>query len=66
MDLLVLRVEAREGAEGRDGQARLLAAYLKDMVGVSAEVRVEEPGTIERSAGKASRVRDLRPGGSQP
>jgi len=61
LDLLLIHVEARAGAEDRDEQSRLLAGYLKDMVGVSAEVRVEEPGTIERSAGKASRVRDLRP-----
>lgn len=60
LDLLVIHVEARDGAEGRDEQASLLASYLKDMVGVSAEVRVEDPGAIERSAGKASRVRDLR------
>ena len=60
LDQLAVHVEAREGAEGRDEQARLLAGYLKDMVGVSAEVRVQDPGTIERSAGKASRVRDLR------
>ncbi len=61
LDQLVIRVEARDGSEGRDEPARLLASCLKDRVGVSAQVRVEDPGTIERSAGKASRVRDLRP-----
>jgi phenylacetate-CoA ligase len=61
LDLLVIHVEARDGSGDKDEQARLLASFLKDMVGVSAEVRVEDPGTIERSAGKASRVRDLRP-----
>ena len=61
LDQILIRVEAREGSEGRDEQARLLASFLKDMVGVNAEVRVEHPGTIERSAGKASRVRDSRP-----
>ena len=61
LDQLLIRVEGRDGSEGRDEQGRLLAGYLKDMVGVSAEVRVEDPGTIERSVGKASRVRDQRP-----
>jgi phenylacetate-CoA ligase len=61
LDLLIIHVEAREGAQDREEQAHLLAGYLKDMVGVSAKVMVEDPGTIERSAGKASRVRDLRP-----
>ena len=62
LDRLAVIVEARPGlAEGQwQAQARMLAAFLKDMIGVSAEVRVEPPGTIERSAGKASRVRDLR------
>jgi phenylacetate-CoA ligase len=31
------------------------------MIGVTAEVRVVAPGTIERSLGKARRVIDKRP-----
>jgi phenylacetate-CoA ligase len=34
---------------------------IKGYVGVTAKVRVVEPGTIERSQGKAKRVHDLRP-----
>jgi phenylacetate-CoA ligase len=34
---------------------------IKAYVGVTAKVRVVEPGTIERSQGKAKRVHDLRP-----
>jgi phenylacetate-CoA ligase len=34
---------------------------IKGYVGVTATVRVVEPGTIERSQGKAKRVHDLRP-----
>jgi phenylacetate-CoA ligase len=34
---------------------------IKSYVGVTTRVRVVEPGTIERSQGKAKRVRDLRP-----
>ena len=35
--------------------------HIKSMVGVTAEVVVKESGEIPRSAGKAVRVRDLRP-----
>ncbi|MCC6474339.1 MAG: phenylacetate--CoA ligase [Burkholderiales bacterium] len=35
--------------------------HIKSAVGVSAEVLVKAPGEIPRSAGKAVRVRDLRP-----
>ena len=34
---------------------------IKAHVGVTTKVRVVPPGTIERSQGKAKRVRDLRP-----
>ncbi|HEY0185338.1 MAG TPA: phenylacetate--CoA ligase PaaK [Rhodopila sp.] len=34
---------------------------IKALVGVTAKVRVVEPGTLERSQGKAKRVIDLRP-----
>jgi phenylacetate-CoA ligase len=62
LDLVTLHVEAREGLtiEQRDEQARLLAAYVRDMIGISVEPRVADPGTLERSAGKAKRVSDLR------
>jgi hypothetical protein len=30
------------------------------MIGISVEPRVGDPGSLERSAGKAKRVRDLR------
>ena len=33
---------------------------IKSYVGVTTRVRVVEPGTIERSQGKAKRVLDLR------
>jgi phenylacetate-CoA ligase len=31
------------------------------MVGITTEVKVQAPGTVPRSQGKAVRVRDLRP-----
>jgi phenylacetate-CoA ligase len=34
---------------------------IKVFVGVTTKVRVVEPGTLERSQGKAKRVLDLRP-----
>ncbi len=41
--------------------ARDAAHHIKSMIGISAEVSVQPPGTIPRSQGKAVRVRDLRP-----
>ena len=37
-------------------QARLLASFVRDMIGISVEPRVGDPGTLERSAGKARRA----------
>jgi phenylacetate-CoA ligase len=44
----------------REAQARLLASYIKSVIGLGAEVVVLTPGQLERSAGKAKRVVDLR------
>jgi phenylacetate-CoA ligase len=62
LDQLIVHVEARPGlsTEAQDEQRRLLAAHIKNGIGVAAAVRLAEPGTLERSAGKAVRVRDLR------
>jgi phenylacetate-CoA ligase len=40
---------------------RLLASHIRSATGLGVEVVVAEPGKIERSAGKARRVVDLRP-----
>ncbi|MFF8830987.1 phenylacetate--CoA ligase PaaK [Streptomyces sp. NPDC015131] len=63
LDALTVRVEARPDATGdiRAGAARALAAAVKDGVGVSIEVEVVDPETLERSVGKIRRVVDLRP-----
>ena len=45
----------------REAQGKLLASYIRNVIGLGAEVIVLEPGQIERSAGKAKRVADLRP-----
>ncbi|MEI8305330.1 MAG: phenylacetate--CoA ligase PaaK [Burkholderiales bacterium] len=65
LDALTVRVEikaggATDGATAAGAQAALTHA-IKSYVGVSATVRIEAPGSIERSAGKARRVLDLRP-----
>jgi phenylacetate-CoA ligase len=63
LDELTVRVEARPGAAGageRHRAASALAALIKDNIGVTVEVDAVEPDAIERSAGKAVRVVDLR------
>ena len=44
----------------RHAQGKLLASHIRNAIGLSVEVVVGEPGKIERSAGKARRVVDLR------
>jgi phenylacetate-CoA ligase len=47
-------------AGDRDAVAEAVRRRIKDLVGVSALVRLVDPGTLERSLGKARRVVDLR------
>jgi phenylacetate-CoA ligase len=64
LDVLRLLVEARPDSAdeaSRAGQAALLAAHIRQTVGLGVEVIVGDPGSIERSAGKARRISDLRP-----
>jgi phenylacetate-CoA ligase len=63
LDELTVLVERAPGAGAADGDAAgaRLAHSIKDLVGVSAAVRVVAPGGIERSVGKARRVVDKRP-----
>jgi len=62
LDTMTVVVEARPttpqaewAASGRD-----IAHRIKSSIGVTAEVRAVKPGTVERSAGKAKRVIDMR------
>jgi phenylacetate-CoA ligase len=64
LDCLTVRVELKPG-EHVDGAAAVGAASalshaIKSYIGVTAEVKVEPPGAIERSLGKAKRVVDRR------
>ena len=62
MVVVVERSPASGSAEGEAAGAKL-AHLVKAMIGVTAEVRVLPPGSIERSLGKAKRVIDKRPKG---
>jgi phenylacetate-CoA ligase len=65
LDHLAVRVECRSEIAGeastRSQLERELQHHLKSTIGISAHVQVCDPGTIERSAGKARRVIDQRP-----
>ncbi|MFC9630069.1 phenylacetate--CoA ligase PaaK [Streptomyces mirabilis] len=62
MDHMTVRVEARPGAgaEQREAAAKTIAQGVKDGVGVTVEVAIVDPETLERSLGKLRRVKDLR------
>jgi phenylacetate-CoA ligase len=63
LDELAVRVEARPGAATaaeRKRSADVLANRVKQSIGISVMVDVSEPGSIERSLGKARRILDLR------
>ena len=64
MDTMSVHVEAHPdhaADEARNASARRLARKIKDIVGVTTLVRVDAPGAVERSQGKARRVVDNRP-----
>ena len=63
MDAMRVFVEADPTAAdeaSKTAAARMLTKHIKDVVGVSAEVVVGEPGEVARSQGKAQRVVDNR------
>jgi phenylacetate-CoA ligase len=66
LDTLTILTEwPRAGAaepSARDTAARDLAHRIKSTIGISVRVRVLDPGTLERSVGKARRVIDRRKG----
>jgi phenylacetate-CoA ligase len=65
LDALAVHVECTaEICSALDTRQRLcveLANLIKTNIGVSVVVHVRDPGALERSAGKARRVLDLRP-----
>jgi phenylacetate-CoA ligase len=62
LDEITIVVEARPelSDNAHRTEALLLAARLKDIIGISADIRVAASGSLARSAGKASRVKDRR------
>lgn len=62
LDALTVLAEARADAttDEREEAARAVAAAVKDGVGVSVNVEVVDPETLERSVGKIRRIVDLR------
>jgi phenylacetate-CoA ligase len=64
LDELTVRVERRVDATDADGAAagQALRTLVKNTIGVSVQVDVVEPGSVERSMGKMRRIVDERPG----
>jgi phenylacetate-CoA ligase len=62
LDEILIVVEGRPelSDNGRQAAALQLATKLKDNIGISADIRVAASGSLARSAGKASRVKDRR------
>ena len=63
LDCMTVLVEAEYGVTGeeRGKAAALLTHHVKEIIGVTTTVEVRDPGTVERSLGKAQRVVDRRP-----
>ena len=64
MDSLRVHVEAAPNAAdeaSKNASVRMLSKKIKDVVGVSTEINITDPGGVARSEGKAVRVVDNRP-----
>jgi len=66
VDRLTINVEwaraSEAGTSVEQAAASALVHHVKSSVGISVQVRILAPGTLERSAGKARRVIDRRHG----
>ena len=64
MDHLTVRAEARPGAlpdaSSRQAAAAAIASAVKEGVGVTVDVAIVDPDSLERSAGKLQRLKDFR------
>lgn len=62
MDVVTVHVESKPGCTDQEAESagRKLREYIKNVIGISVEVNVCPAASLERSAGKAVRVRDLR------
>ena len=69
MDSMVVHVESTLSAtdsQARQASAKELGHHIKSIVGVTTTINVRDPGTIQRSEGKAKRVIDNRPKQDEP
>lgn len=71
LDTLEVRVEARaDVVAAGDATVRAAAGHVRrrihELTGITAEVTVVPPRTLERSVGKAARIQDLRERGARP
>jgi phenylacetate-CoA ligase len=62
LDEVLVSVEARPelSADAHQSEAALLATKLKALIGITAEIKIVNSGSIRRSTGKAARVNDRR------
>jgi phenylacetate-CoA ligase len=62
MDHMTVVAEARPGTgpEQREAAALAISRGVKDGVGITVDVAIVDPDTLERSVGKIRRVKDLR------
>lgn len=63
LDSMTVHVESACGSRGslvREAAAQELTHHVKSYVGITVRVQIDEPGSIERSIGKAKRVLDRR------
>jgi phenylacetate-CoA ligase len=64
MDEMTVLAEARPESwdgSGLPAHTEKVASFIKNTIGITAEVRAVPPDTLERSLGKARRVYDKRP-----
>ena len=63
MDCMTVHAECRAGlwdGEGLKHEARALIEQIKNTIGITTKVVIEQPGGVERSVGKMRRVIDKR------
>lgn len=63
MDCMAVHAECRAGlwdGEGLKAEARALVEQIKNTIGITTAVVIEQPGSVERSVGKMRRVIDRR------
>jgi phenylacetate-CoA ligase len=61
VEVLVEAAPAGMAEEARKASAAELGHHVKGLIGITVRITVADPGTVERSQGKARRVIDKRP-----